>query len=235
MKDQKIFNPVDEVLKGGSQKLSAYKSFYPSDASCIVKGGVVGKCLRYQYWRWAGVEAPIRNTWRMALAMNLGDCTEKFFLELYQKAGMLKATQMPFFIQVMGLNISGRIDGITKKGELIECKSAYGTAFYKGVNQSPKLEHLCQIMVYLACLGLNECILPYICRDNPSKREGYLIRKKEIEALGITMVGIISRWKRLNKYKAKGETPPCDFDFKSWQCSYCLYREKCSYEKAQSV
>ena len=232
--DQSIFNPVEEVLWKTSQKIASYKSFYPSDASCIVKGRVVGRCLRYQFWRWKGLLPPERPTWRLALSAKLGDGCEQFFLDLYKRSGLLKGSQVGFFLQVMGLNISGRVDGLTKKGELIECKSAYGTAFFNQVNKAPKEEHLIQILVYLACLGLHVCILPYICRDNAAKRQGYRMSKKEIEAKGITFIGILSRWKRLKEYIDKDELPPCDYEPKSWNCGYCIYKVKCEEENRKN-
>ena len=167
------------------------------------------------------------STYRSYLSQKLGYACEGVFLDIYESMGLLKGRDIYFKTEVMGLKISGRIDGLTRKDELIECKSAYGTAFFNAVNKSPKLEHLCQIMVYLACLGLDAAIIPYICRDNASKRAGYRMSKKQIEDLGITVIGIFSRWKKLQQNLNEKKLPDRDFEEKSWGCRYCVYKSLC--------
>lgn len=225
--DNSIFNPLEDCIHKDSKNLSKYYSFYPSDAGCVVNGKVVGTCLRKQYWRWVGLPATEGASYRSHLSARLGNAAEAVFLDLYEKMGLLKGRNLSFKVEVMGLKISGRIDGLTKAGELIECKSAYGTAFFNSVNKSPKEEHLCQIMIYLACLGLDTCIIPYICRDNASKRAGYRMSKKDIEALGITTIGILSRWKKLQACLHEQKVPDRDYDIKSWNCRYCVYKTHC--------
>jgi hypothetical protein len=163
----------------------------------------------------------------MHLSARLGNATEAVFLDLYEKMGLLKGRAIPFKVEVMGLRISGRIDGLTKKHELIECKSAYGTAFFNSVNKAPKPEHLCQIILYLACLGLDIVIIPYLCRDNTSKRAGYRMSKKEIEETGITAIGVLARWKQLQQFLNEKKEPPRDYEKTGWQCRCCVYRSHC--------
>jgi len=226
-KDDSIFNPLEQWINKDAKKVSTYYSFYPSDASCVVGGKVVGPCLRKQYWRWMKEPVSEGTTYKSYLSMKLGNACEQVFLDIYEKMGLLKGRNLPFRTEVMGLKISGRIDGLTKKNELIECKSAYGTAFFNSVNKAPKEEHLCQIMLYLACLGLDIAIIPYICRDNAAKRIGYKMSKKEIENLGITASGILNRWKRLQKCLDEKKIPDRDYDKKNWNCRYCVYKSKC--------
>ena len=229
MKDSSIFQPLDNYIR----ELHSYKttSFYPSSASCLIGKEVVGECLRKQYWRWKGEPILGDQTYRGWLAMRLGSAYEKAFLEGYWAQGLLKATDYPFYRVIMGLPISGRLDGLTKKGEIIECKSVYGKAFYmrpaESVMNRPKPEHLCQIMVYLAALGLDICILPYGSRDDTGRRQGYRLTKKDIEREGILFIKIIQRWKQLKFCLEMNELPPRDYDYENWQCKYCGYRKLC--------
>jgi hypothetical protein len=225
--DSSIFNPLEIYIHKSSTNLYKYSSFYPSDASCVVNGEVVGTCLRRQYWRWIGVPATEGSTYRSYLSARLGYACEETFLDIYQRMGLLKGRALRHKATIMGMNISFKTDGETKKGELVECKSAYGTAFYNSVNKSPKLDHLCQIMMYMAILGIDICIIPYICRDNAAKRAVYRISKKQIESLGITAIGILGRWKKLQKCLNDKMLPDCDFEPKSWQCGYCVYKSMC--------
>jgi len=191
----------------------------------------VGECLRKQYYRWKQVPGGAATSYRTWLSARLGSAYEQAFLGAYRAQGLLKSSNAKFRVTVMGLTISGETDGVTKKGEILECKSLYGKAFYMKLGDSvmnrPKREHLCQIMVYLGCLGLDTCILPYGSRDNTAKRQGYRIRKKDIEREGILFIRIIYRWKQLQKCLATETLPPRDFDYENWHCSYCPYKNLC--------
>lgn len=226
MREDKIFTPVDSYLVK-SEYTREYKAFYPSDASCIVNGKVIGSCLRKQYYLWKGVLPTQVKSYKMMLSAALGNACEKFFLDIYRKKGLLKSAGDRLQATVWGLPISGKTDGTTYKRQLIEVKSAFGTAFYHSVNVEPKGEHLCQIMVYMCLGGYDECILPYMCRDNTNNRVGYVITKKEIEEKGIFMAKILQRWKILKKCLEKNEEPPCDFEARDWQCGYCVFRGIC--------
>jgi hypothetical protein len=233
MKDSSVFNPLDEYLKGIKQRPTT--SFYPSSASCWVsKTELVGECLRKQYFRWKRQEGEESSSYRTWMAAQLGNAYEKAFLQGYKAQGLLKAEQYPFYRVIMGLPISGRLDGLTKKGEIIECKSVYGKAFYIKLSSSvmnrPKLEHLCQIMVYLAALGLNVCILPYGSRDDTGRRQGYRITKRDIEREGILFIKIIQRWKILQSHLIASILPDRDYDYDDWQCRYCSFRKLCYHQ-----
>jgi hypothetical protein len=224
VKDNSVFDPLDDYIK--SIKGRATTSFYPSSASCRTEKGLVGACLRKQYYDWKGVEgAPM--TYRTYITFRLGSAYEHAFLEGYKARGLLKAADYPFRVTIMGLPISGRLDGLTKKDEVIECKSSYGKAFFYSVGNKPKPENLCQIMVYLAVLGLDVCILPYGSRDDQAHRQGYRLRKSDIENEGITFIGIIRRWKVLQAHLITDIPPDRDFEPGDWQCSYCGYRKIC--------
>ena len=224
-KDDKVFDPVEEYVAGLTQR--PVTSFHPSSASCVIGKKIVGACLRQQYWKWKHEPMDGDMSYRTWMAARLGSAYEKAFLEAYRAKGLLRAQNYPFRIWVMGLQISGRLDGLTKKGEVIECKSAYGKAFYFQISRKPKPEHLCQIMVYLAVLGLDTCILPYGSRDDTAKRQGYVLRKKDIEAEGIQFIKIIDRWKALQTHLETCIIPSRDYLPTDWHCNYCGYRKKC--------
>ena len=220
-----IFAPVDQYIALSQSR--PVTSFYPSSASCKVGGKVEGACLRKQYYQWKGEKVDGNVSYKTWMSGRLGSAFEKAFLEAYRGQGLLKATDYPFRVTIMGLPISGRLDGLTKRGEVIECKSAYGKAFAWQIKNKPKPEHLCQIMVYLAVLGLDTAILPYGSRDDTSIRKGYVLRKKDIEREGILFIKIIQRWKILQLCLSTNMLPERDFSIDQWQCGYCAYRGLC--------
>jgi hypothetical protein len=232
IKDNSVFDPLDRyIAEATSRPMTA---FYPSSASCVISGKVVGSCLRQQYWQWRQEPKDRNKTYRTWMAGRLGKAFEQAFLEGYRGQGLLKSTNKKFRIKIMGVPISGETDGLTINEEIVECKSAYGKAFYYSISKKPKLDHLCQIMVYLGCLGLDMCILPYGSRDDTAQRQGYRLRKKDIEAEGILFIKIIQRWKILQVHLDTGTVPERDFDPDDWQCQYCDYRNKC-YHPPKSI
>ena len=235
-KDSSIFSPVDAYIKALTSR--RHTSFYPSSASCYVGKELIGECLRKLYWKWKGEPENEGMSYRGWLSCELGSAFERSFLKGYRQQGLLKASDVPFRIKIMGLPISGRLDGLTKKGEVIECKSVYGKAFYMKLGNSvahqPKGEHLCQIMVYLAALGLDTCLLPYGARDDTGKRQAYRIRKKDIEREGILFIKIVQRWKILQSHIITDIIPPRDYDYDHWHCRYCGYRDLC-YRKPKEL
>ena len=224
MKNDDIWTPLDDYIK--EMPTRATRSFNPSDASCIVNGKLVGTCLRKQYYKWKGVpSSPI--DYRTYMTFRLGSAFEKAFLEGYQKKGLLRGQDVPFKATICGLKISGRLDGLTWLGEVIECKSSYGKAFLYSVGKKPKMDNLCQIMCYLAVLGLDVCLLPYGSRDDQAERQGYKIRKRDIEREGILFIGIIQRWKILQLHLGTNLVPERDYKRGDWQCNYCGYKQLC--------
>jgi hypothetical protein len=231
-KDDSIFIPLDEyIAEHESRPMTA---FYPSSASCRIGDKVVGGCLRQQYWKYKREPVDGNVSYRTWMAGRLGSAFEKAFVEGYRGMGLIKSQNQKFRIKIMGVPISGETDAITKSGEVIECKSAYGKAFAYAIARKPKPEHLCQIMVYLAVLGLDTCLLPYGSRDDTGIRQGYIIHKKDIEAEGILFIKIIQRWKILQLCLETNLLPERDFSFDDWQCRYCSYRKKC-YRSAKSI
>jgi hypothetical protein len=227
MIDEQVFAPVDYYVQ--NEHYRPVDAFYPSNASCKVGDEIYGKCLRYQYYLWKGEkQAPM--TYRGWMATELGKGYEAAFLKSYKKLGLLRGTNWPVRATIMGLKIRGRLDGYTKEGQIIECKSAYGKAFFNSIRYKPKMDHLCQIILYMAILGADECILPYGCRDNSGSRIGYRIRKYEIEAEGIYVISILARWKHLQRCLENNTPPDRDFQL-DWHCSYCSYMRKCWSQK----
>jgi hypothetical protein len=184
-----------------------------------------------QYFKWKGTVPNRGMSYRSWISTKLGKSYEMAFLEGYRAQGLLKSSNAKFRVNIMGLTISGETDAITRQQEVVECKSVYGKAFYMKVGDSvahqPKKEHLCQIMVYLAVLGLDTCILPYGARDDTAKRQGYRIRKKDIEREGILFIKIIQRWKFLQFCLEHNEMPERDFEYDEWQCQYCQFQHLC--------
>jgi len=225
VRDNSIFNPINEYLANSTSRPTF--SYHPSSASCVLDKKVVGECLRKQYWKWKREPHEGDMSYRSYIAVELGRAYEQAFLKAYRARGLLKASNLRFKAYLMGLNISGEVDGLTKAGEVIECKTAYGKAFFNQVNKKPKEEHLCQIMVYLACLGLDTCILPYGSRDDTGKFAGYRLRKRDIEAEGILFIKIIDRWKQLKMCVETNLLPERDFVAGDWQCNYCSFKKKC--------
>jgi hypothetical protein len=51
--------------------------------------------------------------------------------------------------------------------------------------------------------------------------------KKDIEGLGISAIGIFSRWKKLQQFLHEKKAPDRDYDIKTWNCRYCPYKTHC--------
>jgi hypothetical protein len=225
MKDGSIWTAVEEYVSGFKSRKST--AFYPSEASCVVNGKIVGSCLLKQYYRWIGKEVEGGSSYRTWIAAELGKGYETSFLKAYRKAGLLKGVNVPVHFTVMGLEIRGRLDGLTHNHQIIEVKSAYGKAFFYSIKNHPKPEHLCQVILYMALLGIDVAIMPYGCRDDSGSRIGFRMRKREIEDMGITVIGILARWKTLKKHLKAGTPPPKDFTMTDWNCRYCSYMNTC--------
>lgn len=227
MKDESIFLPIEQYLLEEGKKPRRHDAFYPSDASCVVDGKVVGKCLRAQYYQWMGLPQEPMN-YRGWVTTRLGSAYEYQFLYAYQKQGLLKARNVPAHAVVMGLNVRGRLDGLTYGGEGIEVKTGYGAKFCYTVAVNPKLDHLCQIMLYMGILGIDTFLLPYGSRDDGGKRVGWRLRKKDIEGYGILLIKILARWKTLQRYVIEKKEPPRDFNLHlDWNCKYCSFWRRC--------
>lgn len=229
MRDDRLFEPLDAYLLAESTKPTRlYNAFYPSDASCVVDGKVIGRCLRYQFWRWTKEPFSEVTTYRTWIAGVFGSAYDDAFMKAYQACGLLRGAEVSHHVNVLSLPIHLRIDGETKKGELIECKSAYGWKFAKELSLEPDINHLVQIILYMGLLGFKACLLAYASRDNTGIRLGHRVTKPEIEAKGILLIKVLIRWKQLQDFINKKLLPPRDFDIKQdWQCRYCVYMNKC--------
>lgn len=229
MRDDTIFDPLDAYLLAESTKPQRpYNAFYPSDASCEVQGKIIGRCLRYQFWRWNNEPFAEPMTYRSWISMVFGAAYDDAFMKAYRACGLLKGAEVPFRVHVMGLNIHGRIDGLTKNNIILECKTAYGWKFNKELATEADENNLVQIMLYMGILGMDTCCLAYGSRDNTGTRVGHRLRKRDIEAKGILLIKILIRWKKLQDFIKTGILPPRDFDInKNWQCRYCVYMNKC--------
>jgi len=91
----------------------AYRGFYPSAASCIIKNEhgedeVVGKCLRASYWGFKAVEKTNPMSARGARICAVGNMVEKAEVNRYKEMGIWKGNSIRFIDSEC--NVSGEVD-----------------------------------------------------------------------------------------------------------------------------
>jgi hypothetical protein len=229
MRYDQVFEPLDAYLVAQSlEPPRPYKAFYPSDASCEVNNRVLGRCLRYQYWRWKQEPMTEPKTYRSWISAEFGKAYDDAFMRAYKACGVLFGEEIPFFKVVMGLPIAGRIDGLTKDKKILECKTAYGWKFAKELALDADINNYPQVILYMGLLGIDTCLFAYASRDNTGARMGHLITKQDIEKRGILLIKVLIRWKMLQVFIDTEVLPPRDFNIlHDWQCVYCGYLNKC--------
>jgi len=144
--------------------------YYPTQASCVIDGKVVGKCARAVYFEKTNVEKS-KLTSRTIRTFEFGNLFEKQEIYNYQKLGIYVDDHVKFSFPMANILISGEVDCIViLDGKYIgvEFKTSYGESFlrqhikgYKRnpkepqvhlvnpLQSSPKIEHLLQVGLYL--------------------------------------------------------------------------------------
>jgi len=229
--------------------------FYPSEASCIIDGKVVGNCLRRTYYGWKKVPITNQPSLFAKAARKIGKYIEVDTKDCLRHRGELvdkSKKDRHFRTEIIeGIVISGEIDAITKRrGKEVGLEIKSYSSRTKDVADNPKDTHVMQALFYLLCYKPR---LPYwiiFYRKSPLaygakmydwvEAEGiehridwvklenniYPIVNGELDKR-ISIRGVLERFKLLKYYIGKNELPPCDYASKSKECGYCPYKIAC--------
>jgi hypothetical protein len=204
---------------------------WPSEASIVLDGSVIGSCLREGYYKRRGFKAdkevPIANIRKMRTGKDM----EQSEIELAKEAGLWLADDVGFQFACDNIIVSGKVDAIFKgphdKKICVEYKTSSGWNFVKrvfggtGTNREkwamPKMEHVMQVMCYLHALPeLSYGILFYINRDNMQTIEHKIeLRSDHIlingKRMDISIQMITDRYKLMTTYLKDNTLPPPDY------------------------
>jgi len=233
--------------------------FYPSEASCIIEGKVVGNCLRRSYYAWK--KAPITD--QPSIFARVSRKMGKF-IETDTKDCLLHNRELVdkskkdrhFKTEIIDeITVSGEIDAIMKRGNKeigLEIKSFSSNPKYVAVE--PKKTHIMQALLYIICyrprvpywiIFYRKSPVTYKAKmDDWINFEGFEHRIDWIKMdnnifpiingkldKSISIRGILERWKVLKYYIIKNELPPCDYKLSSKECSYCPYKKQCKQDR----
>ena len=233
----KIIDLVDkhleqpDILKASVRR----NSFYPSQASCVVKNEyneeyVAGTCLRSAYWDYKGVKHTNPMTARGARICGVGKLVEKFEVEQFKQMGIWRGNNVKFYNEKY--NVSGEADCIVydaEKGSLrgVEIKSGYDYKFRTDVIGTPtkpgkpKLEHMLQTMIYIDYFKIPFSIL-YYDRGNAARKEYDITLNEDgtpnIDGkkltVGLSLPRAMSRFRDLQKCLEDNVVPKRDFQLR---------------------
>jgi len=125
-------------------------------------------CLRQLYYgKTSTIKSnPVDN--HAKLKMRLGTASHEMLQKMFQDEGIWVEGEDLKIKEFDGLTIRYRIDGLVKIKDqtyITEIKTIYGEGF-RQIEQTPKTDHLTQLVLYLILECQNNGILLYIGRDN---------------------------------------------------------------------
>lgn len=209
---------------------------WPTEASFKGENGVIGKCIRQNWYNAKGFLAtnPIDKKGRSIF--DLGNMIEDWYIERAKQMGAWAANSVRYYDELY--NISSEIDliifddigdGINQLVG-VECKSAYGHYADKEVSQGPKVEHLMQVCLNLDFMNRTHVnnsawsrkfYIEYFMRDSCNRYEHVieLIVKdgktypmvNGIEVYTFYLEGIYARYEELSVVKNLDNPPDRDF------------------------
>lgn len=210
------------------------RSHYPSSCSCATPNGIIGGCLRAEYWAFKGIVGTNPSDAGGIWNMKLGKLVEIQVLGWLSEMGVLISKNQRFYDKE--LNVSGEVDGFTWAFQMnqdnqpviieprevigLEIKSAFGYAFWAALQHKPKLEHLLQVIVYLKNFPkVKKFYIIYVARDNPLEhKKSFIITLQDgvpyvngYQIPDITYNGIKARWDTLNEFLMGSITPGRDY------------------------
>lgn len=243
----------------------------PSSASIKKPDGtVVGACLRQLYYKATGQEVSEKKELTTKLQGDFGNAIHEKLQDKLQKSKRITLVpEASGKVAVDGLTkeVSYRLDGLVSyHGELgcLEIKTVQSFALTRMLKEvgGPKESDILQILSYFGTNpDLRWAALLYFGRDTAFRSEHHILKqtdgtftikgitpeKTEKKIEGLSYEEIVKRWKELETYLEKAETPPRDYkvvldkegkvtpkrtknhvDYKSdFRCMYCSYRTTC--------
>ena len=261
-KEEKVGNsgPINLLRKldGYLQNYSGKerKSHYPSQASVKTPQGIIGKCLRAQWYSWKG-EAPtnpipISNIWKL----RIGDSIHAQIARWLRKLEYQVKEEYFFEQKIDNLShpIHGFIDDVIVFPDInefysVECKTSWSKFFTNAkdgvAKKGPRLSDLLQVLVYLSCVKeLKGCYMLYVARDNGQRFQFYVelfedglgnfIKVGDRLIKDFTFDDVILRWWELESFLRRETKPPADYDYcYSWEKQQVLYEEYLKETKAK--
>lgn len=225
--------------------------FWPTEASCLdEKGKVRGKCLRHAAYQWLGYDVtnPVNDFVKQC--GDMGNFLELKTINEFKQKGIFpehlnkKSVRKQQVVIFDDAKLSGEVDifiagGTQEAG--VEVKS-YVNSTYK-VQAAPKDPHLLQTFLYLCLFEPKQPYFILYYRPSPISKwatedvehriDTVIIEGKTHPVIngkidrGITLEGIIDRYKRLKECVEKEELPPREFTKSSKACEYCNYKNEC--------
>jgi len=230
-----IIKAIDDYLLEQKKKDYTITNHWPSNASCIIDGKVVGKCLRAQWYGWRGIQPSNPFDLNALWMFFMGECIHLGIQRIFEKLKVKAEIEKPVDYTAPDIypkHIRGRIDILFQedKGHSdiwygIEIKTTYGRAIIDPITGvkycGPMGHHLVQILPYMRDNMQPEpypYYIIYLARDtgwrehfgllyNPYKDILYC----ESKATGVSWRSIIDRWCLLDDYLNRGVEPPRDF------------------------
>lgn len=173
------------LLKKPPLKVERLPTFYPSAASCAdpVKGGVMGSCMRENYYRCAGYEQSDPDSVWSQYVFAGGRIWEQWVIDQLKQMGLFKANNLKFVD--LERYISGELDVVITDPEggakpvIFEMKTFYGYDAHKDIlgtayqHPRPKDANLLQAFLYLGhFMGQVEKVyLMYFARDDHARQQ----------------------------------------------------------------
>ena len=208
-------------------------NFSVTDGSIVVKDEngkerVIGKCLRRLHNEYNKVPPTDMRSPYDERVMQIGKAVEVAEVDNYKRMRILKGQDVKYNALLPGtpVLITGESEAVvldedTGKDVGVEIKTVYG----RGVTeikrkQRPKDDHLVQVCLYLWMnhLELKEYRLIYIGRDQPFDEEFTVTLSENGEVIvnekwvtGVTVEGILNRFRHFLGFLERKEVPPKDF------------------------
>lgn len=198
---------ADENRRPWHRKQGCY---HPSSLS-------LNKCARAMAYDRLNVE-PVRILRGEDLLMFELGHTWHDVLQRRMKAKYGERIQIERTVEIPELAIYGHADGLIDSRCVWEIKSIAKASFEKLF--APKVEHIKQATLYMAGLGVSECDIMYVCRDNAKLKS---FRRKFDQKLLSGMVQKIEYVETM--LSEKGELPPREVN--RWDCGDCNFAYIC--------
>lgn len=106
----------------------------------------------------------------------------------------------------------------------LEIKSINLKGFEYALKKGPKIEHICQVRIYMWLLGLKQGILYYECK-NDQRHKAWIVGQNEK-----TINEVKNKIKAAIEYVDKKELPDASYNDNLLECRWCQYQEICKEE-----
>ncbi|MFW6120730.1 MAG: hypothetical protein ACOC80_07490 [Petrotogales bacterium] len=206
------------------------KSHYVTDISLTTEHGIVGSCLRKQFYDWKEYKPTDLNPTRI-LYTEVGKILHKhLFKRVFERAGLKVEDELELEnrIDILHYPVHGRIDQIINNSIMLEIKTTQGKGItnkhfgvkYNGAKETQKIQ-LAYYRDYWKD-AFEEYVFFFFGRDN-FYRTAFLLDDREEYDWNAAYV----RWHELEYYLKRNVLPLPDYDTEKFPCSWCIYQSQC--------